>query len=219
MDRDFIRGEMYVFLALAVSTVACAGGGSGDAASVQAPAPAGAADPTRDETAEPPPAPIREAGRVILHTTEGPITITFFPDVAPRTSSHIMDLLQAGCYDGVEFHRLEPNFVVQLLPVADKTCHPDALATVPAEFSGASHKRLSLSLARFEDPDSGTSSWSIVLGDVPAMDGEYAVFGRVIEGEAAVQKIEAVGSTKGEDGMGRPNRKISIERAEVVEPL
>ena len=182
------------------------------------------ATPVSEERApEPPPVQIREAGRAILHTTEGPITVTFFPDVAPKTVAHISALMAAGCYAGVEFFRLEPGFVTQVSPVPDNGCHPDTASTVPAEFSqpasGVKHERLTLSLARWDEPDSGTSSWSIMLGAYPAMDGQYTVFGRVIAGEEAIKAIEAIGAVMGENGMKKPQLPVTIERVEVVQPV
>lgn len=177
---------------------------------------------SEDAPQEPAPPPIREAGRAVVHTTEGPITVTFFPDVAPRTVAHISALMAAGCYTGIELFRLEPGFVTQVSPVPDNGCHPDTASTVPAEFSdpasGVKHERLTLSLARWDEPDSGTSSWSIMLGAYPAMDGQYTVFGRVIGGEDAIKKIEAIGATMGENGMKKPKRAVTIERVEVLQP-
>ena len=180
------------------------------------------ATPVAEERAPeaPPPPPIRESGRAVLHTSVGPITVTFYPDVAPKTVQHISALMAAGCYAGLEFFRLEPGFVTQVSPVPDNGCHPDTASTVPAEFSdpasGVKHERLSLSLARWDAPDSGTSSWSIVLGAYPAMDGEYTIFGRVVDGEDAVKKIEAIGAEPGENGMKKPKQPVTIERVEVV---
>jgi cyclophilin family peptidyl-prolyl cis-trans isomerase len=207
--------------ALALAACACTAG-SAVATRPAEPAELTAADPANANGppgSEPAAHPVRESGRVIIHTSEGPITLTFFPEVAPKTTAHIMTLLQAGCYSGVELFRLESNFVAQVAPVADPACHPDAMAAIPAEFSEALHRRLSLSMARWDDPDSGTSSWSIMLGDVPAMDGQYTVFGRVIAGQETVEKIEAIGSRQGDDGMSHPNRRIVIERVEVVESI
>ena len=176
----------------------------------------------------PPMSPVSR-GKAIIHTSEGPITVTFFPEVAPKTAAHIAALMEAGCYEGVNFFRLEPNFVVQVAAVADADCHPNAMSTVPGEFSPsnalsstsnvAKHTRLALSMARWEDVDSGTSSWSIMLGAAPSMDGQYTVFGRVIEGEATIAKIEAIGSKPGEHGMKWLNRPVAIERVELVEPV
>lgn len=160
---------------------------------------------------------VEESGRAVIHTTEGTITVTFFPGIAPQTVEHITDLMKAGCYEGVDFFRLEPGFVVQVAPVADRACHPDAMGTVPAELSEVEHDRLTLSMARWDDVNSGTSSWSIMLGAAPSMDGQYTVFGRVVDGEETIEKIEAIGSTMGADGMRRLDRRVSIERIDVTD--
>ncbi len=210
------RSSLLVFAALAL--LACA---AGKPAQVKAPA-ATAAPQDQAQSAQPSLQPAPEPdhpgqGQATLHTTEGPITITFFPDVAPQTVNHLTELMKAGCYQGVDIFRLEPGFVVQVAPVANRDCHRNAMSTVPAEFSKVEHKRLYLSMARWEDVDSGTSSWSIMLGPVPSMNGQYTVFGRVIAGQETIEKIEAIGSTKGEDGMSRLNRSVTIERVELSE--
>ncbi|WP_428267939.1 peptidylprolyl isomerase [Haliangium sp.] len=174
--------------------------------------------PSSPATTAPEPAP-QERGRAVIHTTEGPITVTFFPAVAPQTVAHIGQLMAAGCYQGVSIFRLEPGFVLQVAPVANRECHPAAMSTIPGEFSSVPHRRLYLSMARWDDPDSGTSSWSIMLGPAPSMDGQYTVFGRVVDGEDVIRKLEAIGSTKGDDGMSRLNRSVSIERVEISEPV
>lgn len=223
-DKSFHWLAAFVAMAAGCATTqstggAAAGTGANDSAEVATPV----AEERAPERAEPPPVQVRESGRAVLHTTEGPIAVTFFPDVAPRTVAHISALMAAGCYASIEFFRLEPGFVTQVSPVPDNGCHPDTSATVPAEFSdikkGVKHERLMLSLARWDEPDSGTSSWSIMLGEYPAMDGQYAVFGRVVEGEDALKKIEAIGAEPGENGMKKPKRPVTIERIEIVQPV
>lgn len=164
------------------------------------------------------PAPV-ERGKAVIHTTAGPITITFFPEIAPRTVAHLSTLMTAGCFQGVSIFRLEPDFVIQASPVSDPGCHPEAMSTVPVELSSVKHERSILSLARFEDPNSGTSSWLIVLGPAPSLDGQFTVFGRVVDGETTIRTIEAIGSTKGEDGMSRLNRPVTIETVQWLEPV
>ena len=212
------------FALLAVATLVFGACTVGKASPAQRTAiPANAEDAQRAET----PAPqesqeqeiaVEERGEAVIHTSEGPITVTFFPGIAPHTVEHITDLMKAGCYEGVDIFRLEPGFVIQVAPVADRDCHPEAMSTVPAEFSQAAqvaHQRLYLSMARWDDVDSGTSSWSIMLGSAPSMDGQYTVFGRVTDGEETIAKIEAIGSTQGKDGMRRLDRRVAIERVDI----
>lgn len=222
---DNVHTHLWLSLltAAAVAAGACAAGTSTPVHSADVTASDESAAAAEDGSALPagaepePEPPVEERGRAVLHTTEGPITVTFFPGVAPQTVAHITELMKAGCYEGVDIFRLEPGFVVQVAPVADRACHPDAMSTVPAEFSQVEHRRLYLSMARWEDIDSGTSSWSIMLGPAPSMDGQYTVFGRVVAGEDTVEAIEAIGSTQGEDGMSRLDRKVSIQRVELLE--
>ena len=210
-----------VFLALWLP-----GCGAGQPGAVENPggaASTGAGSGSEGDTpeAEPEPADPRpvERGKAVIQTTEGPLTITFFPEAAPRTVAHLAALMKAGCYQGVKVFRYEPDFVVQVSSVSNGECHPDAMKTVPGEFEGAKHERFALSMARFEDPDSGTSSWSIMLGEVPSMDGQYTVFGRMVDGETTIRAIEAIGSTRGDDGMSRLDRPVTIETIQWLEPV
>ena len=223
--RSLVVGALGALLAV-LAGAGCAAQSTGPGPDSAATSGAGEAAEAPEATAAPQdsapavvdPGP-EERGRAVIHTTEGPITVTFFPTVAPKTVAHINELMAAGCYQGVSVFRYEPGFVLQVAPVADRDCHPDAMTAIPGEFSSVKHRRLYLSMARWEDPDSGTSSWSIMLGGAPSMDGQYTVFGRVVDGEDTVAKLEAIGSAPGDDGMKRLNRPVSIARVEIIEAV
>ena len=160
-------------LALAVASTACTTGSSSTEATEptagEEPATPVAAEPVAPP--EPPAAPVIEGrGKAVLHTSVGPITITFFPEQAPQTVKHIAGLMRAGCYDGVDVFRLEPGFVAQVASVSNHECHPDAMSTVADEPTPLKHDRLHLSLARGQEANSGTSSFSMMLGPGPHMD-------------------------------------------------
>ncbi|MES1256761.1 MAG: peptidylprolyl isomerase [Acidobacteriota bacterium] len=137
------------------------------------------------------------AYRATLETSAGPIAVEFFTDKAPNTVRQFMRLAAAGVYDDMAFHRVVPGFVVQtgalssrsapLTERQQKLVHPLA-----PEFSDTKHVKGIVSMARGEDPASATTSFFICTGTSPALDGQYTVFGRVVEGLAAVDAIEGM---------------------------
>lgn len=130
--------------------------------------------------------------RVVMETSQGQIVMELFPDVAPKTVESFQKLIGQKFYDGLTFHRYEPGFVIQGGdPKGDGTGGPGY--TVPAEFSDRKHTRGTLSMARSSDPDSAGSQFYIVLSRQQAqhLDGQYTVFGQVIEGLDNVDKLRA----------------------------
>ncbi|HEX5474815.1 MAG TPA: peptidylprolyl isomerase [Vicinamibacterales bacterium] len=174
----------------------------------------------------PPPAPLPfstetvaqlAAYRAVLDTSAGPITIAFLPDKAPATVRQFLRLAQAGVFDGTAFHRVVKGFVVQTGsldtrgPLSDeqqKLVHPLA-----PEFNDTKHVKGIVSMARGDDPASATTSFFIVTGDAPSLDGKYTAFGRVVDGMTAVEAIEAA-PVEGDT----PATRIDLVRVRVVRP-
>jgi peptidyl-prolyl cis-trans isomerase B (cyclophilin B) len=140
--------------------------------------------------------PVRNTGHyAILDTDRGVIVIEFYPAVAPKTVANFETLAKKGFYNGLTFHRVVPGFVVQGGdPKGDGSGGPGY--DVPAEISPAEkHLRGSVATARLGDavnPDrkSSGSQFYICLEPQPPLDGQYTVFGGVIEGMAVVDKIQ-----------------------------
>jgi peptidyl-prolyl cis-trans isomerase B (cyclophilin B) len=133
--------------------------------------------------------------RAVIVSSMGNITLEFFPDRAPNHVRQFLRLAQSGVYDGTAFHRIVPGFVVQggHMPTRREPLDEKQLAFVrnlQPEFNDTPHDRGIVSMARLDDPASASSSFFIVLGRTPALDGKYTVFGRVIDGLDVVQKIE-----------------------------
>jgi len=126
----------------------------------------------------------------------GKIKIELFNDVAPKHVANFDSLVSIGFYDGTAFHRVIPGFMIQggdpnskdkpreMWGFGDPTQQ-----TVPAEFSNLKHKRGIISAARKPDPNSATSQFFICVADAPHLDGQYSIFGQVIEGMDVVDKI------------------------------
>jgi peptidyl-prolyl cis-trans isomerase B (cyclophilin B) len=116
------------------------------------------------------------------------ITIEFFPEDAPKTVENFVTLAKKGFYDGLTFHRVVPDFVVQGgCPKGNGTGGPGY--TIPAEFNTQKHVRGTVAMARSQHPDSAGSQFYICYGPTPHLDGNYTVFGRVTSGMEHVDRI------------------------------
>jgi peptidyl-prolyl cis-trans isomerase B (cyclophilin B) len=117
------------------------------------------------------------------------ITIEFFPADAPKTVENFVTLARKGFYDGLTFHRVVPDFVVQGgCPKGDGTGGPGY--TVKAEFNKQKHVRGSVAMARSQHPDSAGCQFYITYGATPHLDNNYTVFGKVTSGMEAVDRIK-----------------------------
>lgn len=132
--------------------------------------------------------------RAVLETSAGPVTIEFLPDKAPEHVRAFLRLASAGVFDGTSFHRVVRGFVVQTGwlttrgPLSEK--QQKLVRSLQPEFNDTPHVRGILSMARGDDPASGTTSFFIVTGNASSLDGKYTVFGRVVDGMAAIDAIE-----------------------------
>lgn len=132
------------------------------------------------------------APRVRLNTSQGPIVVELWSDVAPGHTENFLKLTRQGFYDGLSFHRILPGFVIQGgCPRGDGTGGPGW--KVKAEFNDRPHDKGVLSMARSGDPDSAGSQFFICLGrdHCRHLDGQYTAFGKVVEGLDVVDKIAA----------------------------
>ncbi len=126
---------------------------------------------------------------LILDTTQGTVVVALRPDLAPGHVARIKELVREGFYDGLVFHRVIDGFMAQ-------TGCPSGTGTggsgqkLKAEFSREPHKRGTVSMARAQSPDSGDSQFFICFADSPWLNGQYTVWGRVIEGMDNVDKIK-----------------------------
>ncbi|HSN68676.1 MAG TPA: peptidylprolyl isomerase [Thermoanaerobaculia bacterium] len=138
-----------------------------------------------------------------METSQGTITIRFFPDKAPNHVKNFIDLAESGFYDGVRFHRVIPGFMIQTGDPNSKTDNRGTWGTggsgttVNAEFSNVSHRRGIVSMARGgHSVDSASSQFFIVVKDSPFLDQQYSVFGEVVSGMDVADKIVAAGKGK-----------------------
>ena len=145
----------------------------------------------------------------VISTKFGEMVVEFFPDVAPKHVENFQILAEEGYYNGTTFHRVIPGFMIQggdpnskdLDRMNDGTGgragkffgigrenDPESW-TVPAEFNDTPHQRGTLSMARSQNIDSGSSQFFICHDNAPFLDGQYTVFGQLISGIEVVDEI------------------------------
>ncbi len=126
---------------------------------------------------------------LILDTTKGVVKIELRPDLAPGHVEHIKKLVREGFYDGLSFHRVIDGFMAQGgCPKGTGTGgskYPD----LKAEFNSAPHVRGTCSMARAQNPNSANSQFFICFDNARFLDGQYTVWGKVIEGMENVDKF------------------------------
>ena len=145
----------------------------------------------------------------------GTMTAELYPDIAPKTVENFLSLIEKKFYDGLTFHRVIPKFMIQggcpdgdgtggpgysIVGEFDKNGHPNPLK----------HTRGVLSMARSQGPDSGGSQFFIVHQDSDHLDGQYAAFGKLTEGEDVLDKI----ATTMVNYLDQPMKKIVIKTIE-----
>jgi cyclophilin family peptidyl-prolyl cis-trans isomerase len=119
----------------------------------------------------------------IMETDHGVIKFELYENWTPITSLHFIELAEKGHYDGVLFHRIVDDFVIQ-------TGDGGGSGTIPLEIHpNATHVDGAVGMARSDDPDSAEDQFYICDGDQHGLDGDYAVFGIVLEGMDVVRKI------------------------------
>jgi len=155
--------------------------------------------------------------RAVLETSVGPITVELFPDKAPEHVRNFLRLAELGVYDGTTFHRVVKGFVVQTGamntrgPLTEK--QRKYVHTLKPEFSDTPHVKGILSMARGDDPASATTSFFIVTGPAPSLDGKYTVFGRVVDGLPVVEAIDQA-PVNGET----PLTRIELTKVRITHP-
>lgn len=181
--------------------------------------PAVAQDPTlgppqATPIADPPSVPSGDGTGVRLQTTEGDIVIGLFTESSPVAAENFLNLVNAGFYDGLGFHRLVPGFVIQGGdPNGDGTGGPGY--TITDETIVGRYGRGIVAMARSQAPNSQGSQFFIVTDDEAeaalASANTYAIFGRVIEGMDVVDKIVAMPTQNGDQAVD----PVIIEKATV----
>ena len=164
---------------------------------------------------------------VVISTFYGDMVVELFESTAPMHVESFKTHAKNGYYDGTIFHRVIPGFMIQ---AGDPNTKGDNKATygtgghaakyygfgdesetkswnLPAEFSKISHKRGILSMARSTSPNSGGSQFFICAADAPHLDGQYTVFGQVVEGDNVIEQIVNLPR----DSRDNPNKRVELK--------
>jgi peptidyl-prolyl cis-trans isomerase B (cyclophilin B) len=146
-----------------------------------------------------------------LNTSEGPVTLELFDDAAPKTVGNFKELAGQGFYDGVIFHRIIRDFMIQ---GGDPTGTGSGGPGYTFEDEINEHKvvRGALAMANAGPNTNGSQFFIVTTPEAPWLDGKHTVFGRVSDGMDVVDRIESVET----DARDRPVREVRIESVELV---
>lgn len=171
--------KKFLLIFIALFAFACNNNGT-DTASSSMPTP----------KPEPSGTPVLDEEIAVFETDYGTFKIALYPDIAPRHVANFKRRINEKFYDGVGFHRVIANEMVQggdpqtrgggnrsLWGMGD-----EKLEKIPAEFSTRPYKKGTVGAARTNDPNSASTQFFITLGPAPQWDGKYTVFGEVIQG-------------------------------------
>ena len=146
----------------------------------------------------------------------GEIEVELYPNIAPITVDNFVKLVNKGFYNGLTFHRVIKGFMIQGgCPKGNGTGGPGY--EIKGEFASngvnnpIKHERGVISMARAMDPDSAGSQFFIMHKDAPHLDGQYAAFGKVVNGLEVIDKIAGVRT----DFRDKPLTPVIIESIEI----
>ena len=163
--------------------------------------------------------------RALFLTTRGGMLFELYPETAPGHVRNFLDLTSTGFYEGIQFHRVSPNFMAQ---AGCPNTKPGATGPVgagrgprllEAEFSDRNHERGILSMARGPSKDSASSQFFVITRKSSALDGQYSVLGKLVDGDDTLTRIsEAKGQVNPTDYTVRPTTPQRILRTFVLPP-
>lgn len=146
------------------------------------------------------------------------IRIELYPETAPITAANFEELVRSGFYDGLIFHRVISGFMIQGGD-PEGTGMGGSGKRIKGEFAAngvkndLKHTRGVISMARSQNPDSASSQFFIMHADAPHLDGQYAAFGKVVEGMDTVDEIASART----DFRDRPLKEQRMKRVYIEE--
>ena len=160
----------------------------------------------------------------VITTTEGELTLEFWPEVAPKTVENFKTLANKNYYDGTAYHRIIKGFMVQGGdPLTKDAAKESEWGTggpgyqIKAEFNAKSHTRGVISMARSSDPDSAGSQFFICDGDAKFLDRKYTAFGRLIKGDDVLTKIAGTPCIRSGGGeASKPAKRVGVISIRIV---
>ena len=217
--KKHIRNIFVMLTAVSlIMLTACGGGGSSETTEAEADTQAQAETQAEAPAAE----------KIGIHHAEieiegyGTVKLELDGDTAPITVQNFMDLANDGFYDGLTFHRIIDGFMIQGGdPAGNGTGGSDT--NIPGEFAAngyennISHVKGVISMARAQDPNSASSQFFIMVADAPHLDGQYAAFGHVTEGQDVVDKIAADAKPLDDNGTIAPEDQPKITSVKIID--
>jgi cyclophilin family peptidyl-prolyl cis-trans isomerase len=148
--------------------------------------------------------------QTVLHTSEGDVHVELFPDEAPKTVENFTKLAADGFYDGLTFHRVIPDFMIQGgCPLGTGTGGPGY--TFEDEINEHKIERGALAMANAGPNTNGSQFFIVTAKAAPWLDGKHTVFGKVTSGQDVVDRI----SMTDRDAGDRPRKPITIDSVEL----
>jgi peptidylprolyl isomerase len=147
---------------------------------------------------------------LVMETEHGAVVIEMFPDVAPNHVARIKELTRQGFYDGIVFHRVMDGFMAQ---TGDPTGTGSGGSgqNIDAEFSTVPFERGTVGMARAQSPNSGDSQFFIMFAEGSFLNGQYTVWGKVVEGMDAVDQIKKAPAGSQSGQVTDPDHIVSMK--------
>lgn len=153
---------------------------------------------------------------LFMDLKDGRVVIDLRPDLAPKHVARIKELARQGFYDGLTFHRVIRDFMAQGGDPSGNGTGGSG-KNIPAEFSKEPHVRGTLSMARSANPNSADSQFFICFKEVPFLDGQYTVWGKVSQGMEFVDRIKK-GDENRNGEVRNPDKIVKMQVAADAKP-
>ena len=150
---------------------------------------------------------------LILELKDGKVVIELYPDVAPQHVARIKELAREGFYDGIVFHRVIGGFMAQTGDPTGTGSGGSDKPDLPAEFSDVPFERGTIGMARTQDPNSANSQFFICFAPSSFLNGQYTVWGKVVEGMQFVDLIKKAPDNDRSGSVQNPDKMISLKVA------
>ncbi|MEO8652194.1 MAG: peptidylprolyl isomerase [Hyphomicrobiaceae bacterium] len=151
------------------------------------------------------------ANTLIIEVKGGPVVIRLRPDLAPKHVERVKQLAREKFYDGVKFHRVIAGFMAQTGDPTGTGSGGSKYPDLPAEFSQAPFERGTIGAARTGNPNSANSQFFICFARTPHLNGQYTVWGQVVEG---MEHIDAL--RKGAPGSGEVQNPDVMQKVYIL---
>lgn len=149
---------------------------------------------------------------IYMDLKDGRVVIQLFPDLAPKTVAQIKTLTRQHFYDGTPFHRVIEGFMAQGGDPTGTGMGGSKLPNVPLETGPRHFLRGACGMARAQAPDSGNSQFFIMFAPNPGLDGNYTIWGQVVQGMEFVDRIKRGTGPNGQV-LGEPDRIVRMQVA------